>query len=1094
MKIQRYILSLLFVMFATLSMAQSKTVIGVVIEDGINEPIFGANVVVINQQNRTLTGTTTDMDGNYVLNVPEGKNLRIQFSFIGLKSQVFDYTGQTKLDVTLVDDSKMLSDVEIVQKQITRNELGLTELQQTSSTQKIQMSELTDVAPVASIEEALQGQIAGMDIVLGGDPGAKSSIRIRGVSTLSSSAEPLVVVDDVPTTVSFGDDFSFSDANEEDFGALLNISPADIESIEVLKDAAATSIYGTAGANGVLKISTKQGKSGKTNFNFQSKFSYKEEPATIPLLNGKQYISMIEDAIWNAANAKGLGNATSELGLLFNTKELLRDPSYRYYKEYNVDTDWLSEVRQNAWQWDNSLSMNGGGDKAIYRMSFGYLDDVGTTIGTEAKRITASAKITYKFSDRFRVFTDLSYTDYDKEANAVENIRAKAQAMMPNQSPYLMNDDGTRSDSYFTPTSNFQGSFTEIDSDNKGVGNWNPVAMAKEGFKNTRERNEKITINWEYKVPLREQWQRLTYTGYVSMNMKTSTTKRFVPQVATGVLWTDTYANRSQESTSDAFSLQLYNRLLYIVTLAEKHNIVATGIFNTSSSQSSSTSNITYGNASQNLSDPTVGSVVASTSSGESQSRSVRFTGSLNYSYDNRYVVSATVTEEGNSSMGRNRRFGTFPSFGASWNLDREHFVEDYDWLTTAKLRGSLGWSGNAPSSGYYYLGAYSTVGTYGTMSAIAQSRPQLDKLKWESKREWDLGFDLLFMDRYGMTFDYYDNYTIDGLMKDVSSPSYIGFSSVKWLNSGEMSNKGWELRFDIEAYRSKMWSVKFGVNAARNINKVEKLPTNWSQENYTFGNGNYAVRILEGDPIGSFYGYKYLGVYKNTEDTYAYDANGGVMQDFNGNVVKMKNGTTSVYPGDAKYEDINHDGVIDEQDIVYLGNSNPTLTGGGNLSVRYGSTKSSFGLFTFSMNCNFRIGQKVINSARMSLESMYGTGNQSTAVLRRWRKEGDDTDIPRALYGMGYNYLGSDRFVEDASYCRIKTLSLSWSMPKQWVERAHFSSCSIFLTGYDLFTFTNYSGQNPEVSLPSSPTKLVKDGNTTPVSKRFACGVNLNF
>lgn len=1076
---------MLFCFGATMALAQNKTMTGTIMEGGINEPIYGANVVVINQQNRTLTGAITDLDGNYVLNVPDGKGLRIQISFIGLKTQTFDYTGQTRLNVTLESDSKMLGDVEIVTKKIERSELGITELQQTSSTQKVQMSELTEVAPVASIEEALQGQMAGVDIVLGGDPGAKSSIRIRGISTLSSSAEPLVVVDGIPTSVSFGDDFSFSDANEDDFGALLNISPADIESIEVLKDAASTSIYGTAGSNGVLLINTKQGKTGKTNFNFQSKFSYKEEPATIPLLNAKQYISMIEDAIWNAANAKGLGNASGELALLFNTKELLRDPSYRYYREYNVDTDWLDEVRQNAWQWDNSLSMNGGGEKATYRMSFGFLDDIGTTIGTEAKRITAGAKITYKFSDRFRIYTDLSYTDYNKDANALDNVRSVAQSKMPNQSPYLINEDGTRSSSYFTPEENFQGKYD---------GTYNPVAMAKESYKNTRERTEKITIDWEYKFPLKNEWQHLTYEGYVNMNMKTNTSKAFLPQVANGVLWTSTNANRSTESSSDAFSLQFYNKLLYIATIAEKHNLVFTGIAHTTSTHSASASNVTYANVSLNLSDPIVGSIVASTSSGDSENRKVRFTESFNYSYDNRYVLSAVITQEGNSAMGKDQRFGVFPAFGASWNIEKEHFMENYEWFTQGKLRGSLGWSGNAPSSGYSYLGAYKSVGTYGTISAIAPDRMQLDKLKWESSKEWDLGVDLRFMDRYGMTIDYYDKYTTDCLMSNVSIPSTTGYSQLKWANSGEMSNRGYEIRFDVDLYKSKMWYAKLSVNAARNINKVEKIPNNWKYENYTFGNGNYAVRIVEGDPIGSFYGYKYLGVYQNTEETYAHDANGNVMRDFNGDVVTMKNGTTQVFPGDAKYEDINHDGVINEQDIVYLGNSNPTMTGGGNFSVKYGNTKTDFGQFTFTVNCNFRIGQKVINSARMSLESMYGTANQSTAVLKRWRKEGDNTDIPRALYGMGYNYLGSDRFVEDASYCRIKTLSLSWAMPKKWMERARLQSCSIFVTGYDLFTFTNYSGQNPEVSLPSKATELVKDGSTTPVSKRFACGVNLNF
>ncbi|MBP5346950.1 MAG: SusC/RagA family TonB-linked outer membrane protein [Bacteroidales bacterium] len=1094
MKINRFILFLLISFASAVALAQNKTVIGVVMEAGINEPVFGANVVVVNQQNRTLTGTTTDMDGNYVLNVPDGKNLRIQVSFIGLKSQIFDYTGQTKLDVTLEDDSKMLSDVEVVQKQITRSELGLTELQQTSSTQKVMMDELTEVAPVASIEEALQGQMAGVDIVLGGDPGAKSSIRIRGISTLSSSAEPLVVIDGIQTAVTFGEDFSFSDANEDDFGALLNISPADIESIEVLKDAAATSIYGTAGSNGVLLINTKQGKTGKTRFNFQSKFSYKEEPSPIPLLNGKQYISMVEDAIWNAANAKGLGSAASDLELLFNTKELLRDPSYRYYNEYNVDTDWLSEVRQNAWQLDNSISMNGGGDKATYRMSFGLLEDIGTTIGTKAQRITASTKITYKFSDRFTVFTDISYTDYDKDGNAVDNVRAKAQSKMPNQSPYLMNADGTRSSSYFTEEKNFQGNFEKLD-DGEGKGNFNPVAMAKEGYKNTRERNEKITINWEYKIPMPNNLHRLTYQGYVNMAMKNSTSKMFLPQVATGVQWINSYANMSQETTNDAFSLQLYNKLLYIATIADKHNIVFTTIAHTTSSRTASTKSVTNGNASIHLSDPVVGSVVGDIGSGDSESRKVSFIQSLNYTYDNRYAVNGSLTIEGNSGMGKDKRFGTFPAMGFTWNLHKEGFMEDFDWLSLGKVRASLGWSGNAPNAGYYYLGTYTYKGRYGNLYSIGANRMQLDNLKWESSREYDFGFDFRFLDdRFGATLDYYDKYTTDCLMKDCDVVSVPGFDKIKFKNGGEVSNKGYEFRLEAELYRDKMWSVKMGGNIARNINKIEKIPNNMTEENYSFENGKYAVRVVEGDPIGSFYGYRYKGVYQNVEETYAQDANGNYMRDFDGNIVSMRNGNTRVYPGDAKYEDINHDGVIDKQDIVYLGNSNPILTGGGNLSVRYGNVKEAFGQFTFTANCNFRIGQKVINSARMNLESMYNSGNQSTAVLRRWRKEGDKTEIPRALYGMGYNYLGSDRFVEDASYCRIKTLSISWALPKRWLERVSLQTCSVFLTGYDLFTFTKYKGQNPEVALPSNPTKLVTDGSTTPVSKRLACGVNLSF
>jgi hypothetical protein len=244
----------------------------------------------------------------------------------------------------------------------------------------------------------------------------------------------------------------------------------------------------------------------------------------------------------------------------------------------------------------------------------------------------------------------------------------------------------------------------------------------------------------------------------------------------------------------------------------------------------------------------------------------------------------------------------------------------------------------------------------------------------------------------------------------------------------------------------------------------------------------------VEGAPVGAFYGYRYKGVYQNTEDTYARDANGGVMYDYQGKPIVMRNGSAMTYAGDAKYEDINHDGVINENDIVYLGNANPKLTGGGGFSIKWKD-------LTFTTFFYGRFGQRIINAARMSLESMYGTGNQSTATLNRWRHEGDITDIPRALYGMGYNYLGSDRFVENATFIRMKTLSLSWNVPKKMLKKLHLgiSRANVFATGYDLFTWTNYKGQDPEVSLPSA-TSLVKDNATTPVTKRYSFGVTVNF
>ena len=336
MKNIRYFGLLLAALLIGLSdaIAQNSILTGQVTEllGGSKEPVMGANVVVVNKQDRYIVGVITDMDGNYSIAVPTNeKNLTIRFSYIGMKTKNVPFQGQKTLNILLESDTEQLQEVEISAKKIERDAMGVSFLEQTSATQKVMMSDLVETAPVTSVEEALQGQLAGVDIVLGGDPGARSAIRIRGVNSLNSSSEPLIVVDGVPYPTEIEDNFEFATANEEDFGALLNIAPSDIESIEVLKDASATAIYGTKGANGVLLINTKKGATGKTRFTFSSKFTAKFEPASIPLLNGKQYVAMMQDAIWNAANSKGFQSAAAELDLLYNTNEIGYNPSWTYF-------------------------------------------------------------------------------------------------------------------------------------------------------------------------------------------------------------------------------------------------------------------------------------------------------------------------------------------------------------------------------------------------------------------------------------------------------------------------------------------------------------------------------------------------------------------------------------------------------------------------------------------------------------------------------------------------------------------------------------------------------------------------------------------
>jgi len=1084
----KYLIIVFLLLISGMLRAQTAVVSGRVFEmiDGQKKPIPGANVVVANSQNRFLTGVATGPDGNYTLRVPTAeKDLSLIYSFIGLKSQKMPYTGQKTQDVVLKSDDQVVSEVVVSGRHVDRI-TGISEKEQTAATQRVQMEEIMAASPVTTIEEALQGQLGGVDIITGGDPGAKSSIRIRGTSTLNASAEPLIVIDGIPYSTTIDDDFNFATANEEDFGQLLNISPQDIESIEVLKDAAATAIWGTKGGNGVLMINTKKGAKGKTKFSFSSKFTTKIEPDPIPMLDGNQYIALMQDAIWNTANAQGLSSSATLLELLYDTPEINYVPDWRYFDEYNQNTNWLDEVRRTAFTSDNNFAMSGGGDKATYRFSLGYLNEQGTTIGTAVDRFTSSMNVFYNFSQKLRVDVNFSYTQTERDANYVSgssswrNARSEAMAKMPNKSPYWIDDEtGERTTEYFSRQNSeeFQGAFT-------GQKNYNPVALVNEGENTTSQRESKITFRMNYILT-----PELTYTGWASMNIKAVRNQKFLPQVATGVTGVSEYYNQSTDNLSDNFTLQTENKLLLRKNWEDRHNIIATGIFRTSQTQSSSYASVTSGSASAGLADPTTGGKVQDIGSGSSEVRSMSALFNGHYTFLNRYMFNLTLNAEGNSSLGKSERWGLFPAVGLAWQAQEEDFIKYMDWINQAKFRVSYGQSGNSPSGSAPYIGAFQALDdNYMSMSAIAPVRVQLDNLKWESSRELNIGSDLIFNDnRLKITFDWYNKRTSDLLQKNVSVPVSTGYTTIKYFNSGTMTNKGFEFRVDYELFRNKDWRVSVNANVNRNVNEINSLPENLSEETYSFGNGNYALRLESGVPVGSFYGYKYLGVYQNVEETYARDADGNVMNDMNGDPIVMKNDKLTVYPGDAKYKDLNNDGVINQYDIQYIGNGMPVLTGGGGFQVKY----KDFTLTTFFHG---RAGQKVINQSRMNSEAMYGTDNQSTATLKRWRSEGDDTDIPRALYDYGYNYLGSDRFVENASYIRLKTLSLSYNIPRKICNKWGINNLNFFVTGYDLFTWTKYTGQDPEVSLPSSPTKLVKDSSSTPISRRFACGVNINF
>ncbi len=1049
---------------------------GKVTEKSSNEPLIGATVYVVNSNERIVIGTLVSFNGEYKMVVPSGEGLKIVCSFIGYKTVEVPYTGQSVLDMQLDSDTKMLLEAVVTGKRKELSQLGLTQREISSATQTLDFEQLEDISST-SLEDVLQGRMANVDIITGADPGSRSTIRIRGTSSLNASSEPLIVVDGVPYPTDISDDFNFSTADSEDFGALVNISPADIESIEVLKDAAATAVWGSKGANGVLLIKTKKGTSGKTRFNFSSKNDIRFEPNTIPMLDASQYVALVQDAIWNTVNDEGYVGSQDLLALLYDTQEIGFDPDWAYFDEYNQNTNWLDEITQVGFSTDNSFSMTGGGERATYRLSLGYLDQAGTTIGTGFQRISSMLSIKYRFSNKLDITNDFSFSNADKDSY-YSNPRGHALTKMPNMSPYYINEDGSRSHEYFTPNSYFQGSWDDV---------FNPSAMVNESINNTTSTNSRFTFKLHYQI-----YKDLNFYSTTGFDFRNAKNKKYLPQSVTGVTWTDGDFNLSSDALTNKLYIYTENKLIYNKRFLDHHKVVATVLAQTNQNYNASYYSEVSGNASSSISDPTGGGNISGIGSGTSMARQLGFIGNVHYSLFDRYMINLGYRREANSTMGANQRWAGFPSVGVAWHLGDEAFMQSINSLSMAKLRFSWGQSGNAPSGSYSYIGAFNPITPgYIDMSAVEPTSIQLDNLKWETVTQTNIGLDLgMFNDRLNMTFDLYEKVTTDMLQKSVGLPTSSGFTKTNWYNSGSMSNKGWEFRVDYNVIKKKDFSLTTTMNVSRNRNEILELPDNLTDYKYDFGNGEYAYKVIEGNPLGSFYGYKYLGVYQNESETYARDTDGNLITDINGEPVIMSNGGETVYAGDAKYKDMNGDGIINRYDIVYLGNSNPLFNGGGGFTVKY----KGWSLNTFFHG---RAGQKVVNQMRIKTENMYGTSNQSTAVLRRWRHEGDDTEIPRALYGKGYNYLGSDRFVEDASFLRLKNLTLKYSFSKEVLHKLKLNKLDVYVTGYDLYTWTKYTGQDPEVSLSSDDGVaylIAKDNASTPRARRFSLGINLGF
>jgi TonB-linked SusC/RagA family outer membrane protein len=1081
--------------FNTYAQTADKILIqGKVIDSKDKLPVIGATVIEQDKDKRTITGVATNIDGVFAIKVTNPAN-KLVISIIGYKAKSLEIGAKRAFGTILLDpNTSDLSEVTITANKQVNNGTGLNidKRDQTTSTVTLNAKDVEELQ-ATTIDQAIQGRLPGVDIVSNsGDPGAGMSIKIRGTSTINGVTNPLIVVDGVPFETAVPSDFNFATADQSQYADLLSIAPSDIQTISILKDAAATAVWGARAANGVLIINTKRGVKGPPTISYTFKGTMTQQPTGIPLLTGDQYSTFIPEMVMNV-NGTPLNTTT--------VKEFEYDPNnLYYYNNYSQNTDWVKAISRKGYVNDNNLSISGGGDRAKYFASVGYNGQTGTTIGTGLNRLNTRLNLDYIVSDKIHFTTFVSYahtnTEYNygndkSDGSGNDNVRNIAAIKMPNSSIYEYNEFGQLTPNYFSPAANVQGQYTLTPTSTI----FNPVALIDAAQNNLV--NDRITPHFNIVYNISNVF---TATSDVVFDISNGRQTRFLPQSATGRPFTETTVNRASNSDYDTYSVSTKTNFLYNPVLNEKHSFQGLISLQTNDVKSVTQGQLLTNTATTDLQDASAAGRLTSDNaitSGTSQTRSVALLVNGQYKYLDRYIINVALRGDGNSRFGSDHRYGLFPSISAKYRLSAEPFMKKFDtFLDEFSFRGGYGVSGNAPDKDYLFYSLYTnTTNNYLGLSGLYPNNIQLDNLRWETLKGIDAGVNIiLFKNRLNLDFGVYRNRTENLLSKDLSIASYNGYTSLALLNVGTLDNYGWEFSVFSTPYKSKDLMIEFNFNISNNTNALRSISPYYATQSGNINtNGEFLSVLQLNNPLGSFYGYKYKGVYKDADATIARDANGNKIVSPDGTPVQMRfNYPATAYafqPGDAKYEDINHDGNINYQDVVYLGNGNPKFTGG------FGPTFTYKGNLKIQAFFNFRTGGQIINGTKIITTNEYSYNNQSTAVLRRWRTSGDETDIPRALYKSGFNWLGSDRYVEDGSFLRFRSVTARYTFNKAFASRIRAKNLSAYVTAENLLTLTKYTGQDPEVSTRSTGIfAQAKDLSTTPPLMQFTLGLTASF
>ena len=1069
-------------------------------------PLMGATVCEIDGNGRIIESTITDLNGNFTMRVRNPKD-RIRFSYVGMKT-VTQAINKTTFKIQM-QSATQLKEVTIKsQRRVNGNGLPIPQREVANATQTFSMKEVEGMA-FTTVDEALQGRIAGLDIISNsGDLGAGSTMRLRGASSLSTltDSNPLIVVDGNVRSVDLSS-FDMNTANNERFAELLNINPEDISDIRVLKDAAATAIYGSQGGNGVIELTTKRGARGKPRLQYTLKLTGTYQPKGYDLLSGDDYTMLLKESYFNPEQSDAAANIP----------ELNYDPSFSEYEQYNNNTDWRDAVTQWGLRQNHYVTVSGGGEKALFRIGAGYDHETGTMIEQKLQRFSTRVALDYNVSERIRVSTNfaLTYTKNDQNSDGLLDI---ARRKMPNMSIYEQDPiTGEDTDKYYTM---LQSASQEFNKNQKDM--VNPVASAHLAKNKTTsyDMTPELIIQYQLLGMDQDSWQ-LNWRGSVYMNISNRYTNKYYPQELKTVSW-DQGVNTTNENSSKGVSFKTMHTLTLIPAFKNKdHSFMALARFELNSGSSTSQS-VGKSGAPTGIETTQGGGRITDLSSNFSQNRSMYYTVSAHYAYKGRYIIDGSLRADGTTKFGPNNRWGFFPSLSLKWIISDEPWMEPTKkWLSMFAIRPSWGRTGQQPGQDYLYTSKYGSTGRYLDMQAMKPNNIRLTDMKWEIHESWNGGIDLgFFNDRLTLTIEGYSQTTTDMLMSNFRIPSNAGFANLPYTNNGKMRNTGWEFHINtnrIITVGKKFW-VDMNANFGNNRNELLELDENLLDNlntSYSFENNKTLQRVQLHNPLGAIYGFRYKGVYTHNYSTFknmtpeeraaflaegktapiAMNANGDVIVDGKGDPVRMMFNYTNdatgrnyrFNGGDAIYEDVNYDGQINALDIVYLGSSLPKLTGGFGFNFTYGDWR-------LSTQFTYRFGNKIINQARLNAEAMIGNDNQSQAVNYRWRKEGDVTSIPRAMYGnnSNYNTLISDRFVEDGSYLRMGYAQLNYNIRRKYAQAIGVNRISLYVSANNPFVWTKYSGVDPDISSGGYAPAI--DGNQTPRSRSYTLGITVEF